>query len=151
MDQLIALKFVLSVIEETIKSILMVKKDFNPELFRLVLKKNVYEILSDEDYTVGVEEIMKKASISYDLGKDKNDEDISEEEEFEIEIDIPIGGIVESVMRMISRGEVEDIYNDRDLMRDTGIIGNIWESWNPSDDFGNTSKGMVEYLLGNMG
>jgi len=151
MDQLIALKFVLSVIEETIKSILMVKKDFNPELFRLVLKKNVYEILSDEDYTVGVEEIMKKTSISYDLGKDKYDEDISEEEEFEIEIDIPIGGIVESVMRMIGRGEVEDIYNDRDLMRDTGIIGNIWESWNPSDDFGNTSKGMVEYLLGNMG
>jgi len=142
MEQLIAMKFILASVEETIKSILMVKKKFDLELFRLVLKKNVYEILSDEDYTIGVEEILKKACINYDIGSDKVDDDISGEnvEEFEIEIEIPISSIVEAVERMIERGEIDNIYSERDLMRDLVIINDIWNEWVPIDDFSKTSK-----------
>lgn len=153
MDQIIALKFVLSVVEETIRSILMVRKDFDRELFRLVLKKNVYEILSEEDYSSLVEEIMKKSCINYDLGNDRSrEEDISGEdiEEFEIEIEIPISSIIESVERMIDRGEVENIYSERDLKRDIGLILDIWNSWIPIDDFSKFSKSMIENLLENL-
>jgi len=152
MQTLIALKFVLGSIEESIKSILVVKKDFDEDLFRNILKKNVYEILSDEDYSIGVEQILKKACIGYDLSNDNVDEENKDEdvEDFEITIDIPLGKIIEGVQRMIERGEVENIYTERDLNRDMSLIASIWEEWIPSDEFCKESKGMVDYLLDNI-
>jgi len=150
MKEIIALKFVLCCIEETIKSILMVKKDFDVDLFRQVLKKNIYEILSDDDYTIGVEEVMKKASISYDLANDHDEDENEDAENFEISIDIPLGSIITAVNNMIGRGEVDDVYNERDLKRDLNLIDQIWEEWTPIDDFGVESKGMVIFLLDNL-
>lgn len=151
MQQLIALKFVLACIEETLKSLLMVKKEFDIELFKLVFKKNIYEILSDDDYTIGIEEIMKKSCINFDLANDQP-EDILEDdaENYEITIDIPMSSIITAVKNMIGRGEVDDVYNERDLMRDNSLIEDIWKNWIPVDDFANLSKEMSEYMLENL-
>lgn len=154
MQEVVALKFILACVEEAIKNILMVKKDFDIDLFKLLLKRIVYDILSNDLYSEQVGEIISKSTIGYDLSDDRSKDELDENddiENYEITIDIPIGSILSAILRMIERGELEDIYTEREMNRDLGLIGDIWENWIPIDDYGLISKGMVDFLIENMG
>ena len=145
METLIALKFVLASVEESIRAILMIGREYNIELFKSLLKKIVYDILIESDYVHGVMNIISKLCISYDIGNNINDEDI-DNDDIEVNIEIPINEIILSLKRMIDRGEVYGVYNESELMMDIDLIEDIWDGWVPSNNFILECKNMVNYI-----
>jgi len=68
-------------------------------------------------------------------------------DEVEVSIEIPIGSIVEQLRRMMGEGVIELDYNPREILRDINIMDEIWDSWNPYDNFMITAKSMVDYVI----
>jgi len=152
MDLIMVIKFTMGAVEETIKSILCVDKEFSVDLFKKVLKKNIYLILSEDNYDEGVNDIIEKIQIKYDLsGPEFNMEMDDPEEIVEFEMEIPIGNILTGVVELVNKGAIDKKnYNLRDTMKDTNIIDEIWQEWNPVDEFSKHVKMMVTYLVENI-
>lgn len=160
MDSFFAFRFVMGCIEETIKSIF---KHYDIELFKKVLKKNIYYILNDDNWEDGIREIMDKVKIDYNFG---NNDDVTDEEkekyledidnllengeQFEVFIDIPIGNIIEAIKRMVERGDIILDYEMRDVLKDTSLIEKIWDEWEPVNEFESETKNMVNYVIENL-
>lgn len=159
MDSFYVFRFVMGCVEETVKNLF---GRFTVELFKRVLKRNVYEILSEEDYVEGVKDILEKIRINYSFGGDEVSDEEREKylgeinnllengDDFELTIDIPIGSVMAAVGRMVERGEIKVNNSERDLMRDLGIIDRIWEEWMPMDEFGRETKNLIESILENV-
>lgn len=146
------IKFTMGAVEETIKSILCVDKEFSVDLFKKVLKKNIYLILSEDNYDEGVNDIIEKIQIKYDLSGPEFNMDMDDPEEIvEFEMEIPIGNILTGVVELVNKGAIDKKnYNLRDTMKDTNIIDEIWQEWNPVDEFSKHVKMMVTYLVENI-
>lgn len=163
MDVFFVFRFVMGCVEETVKSIL---NEFSVDLFKLVLKKNIYEVLSSDEYEHNVMDVINKIKIHYDFsGSDAESDDDQEDsdkkqmidnylekldeigEEIEINIDIPIGSIIQGIKKMVNDGEIILDYDMRDVMRDTNIINEIWENWIPTDDFARETKSIADHLI----
>jgi len=146
------IKFTMGAVEETIKSILCVDKEFSVDLFKKVFKKNIYLILSEDNYDEGINDIIEKIQIKYDLSGPEFNMDMDDPEEIvEFEMEIPIGNILTGVVELVNKGAIDKKnYNLRDTIKDTNIIDEIWEEWNPVDEFSKHVKMMVTYLVENI-
>jgi len=87
MDEIYCLKFVIACCEQSIKEVLEVKENtFSFELFEILLKKNVYETLSGEEWIDNVNEMIENMNINYDfIDQLENNEDL--EQKIELDFD----------------------------------------------------------------
>jgi len=87
MDEIYCLKFVIACCEQSIKEVLKVKENaFSFELFEILLKKNVYETLSGEEWIDNVNEMIENMNINYDfIDQLENNEDL--EQKLELDFD----------------------------------------------------------------
>lgn len=86
MDEIYCLKFVIACCERSIKEVLKVEGKFSLDLFNVLLKKNIYEVLSGEEWVDNVKEMVDSMSINYDFVDElENDESLMEKIEFDLD------------------------------------------------------------------
>lgn len=154
MDYII--KFIMALCEISITQTLNIdKKEFSFELFHLFLKKNAYNILTSDDRLINIQETINNIRLNYDfldsesedsISIDDTEEDINNynKDDIKLTIDIPLDPIIEEIKNGIDSDNINE--NHRELLRDINIIDEIWESWNPIDEFSIIAKKTIDFI-----
>lgn len=105
MDEIFCLKFVIACCEQSIKEVLRVEGKFSLELFEVLLKKNVYEVLGGDEWGDNVEEMVGRMQINYDFVDElETDENLQNKIEFDID-----------AIKNMTEEERENLINEIDL------------------------------------